>query len=71
MQRPVSRKARRMPTHISVEKGKRKLREWLSSEASSLLRMKPMPVCMKGVLISTPCSLVAVRVREATASSAS
>lgn len=70
MQRPVSRNAMRRPTHMSVEKGDRRLKV-LSSEPTSLRRMKPMPVCMKGVVMSTNCSLTAVRVSEATARSAS
>lgn len=68
--RPAKRKATKMPTHMSVEKGENKLKE-LSSEAMSFRRMKPIPVCMKGVVMSTYCSLAAVRVRGATARSAS
>ena len=70
MQRPVSKNAMRRPTHMSVEKGDKRLKV-LSSEATSLCRIKPMPVCMKGVVMSTNCSLTAVRVSEATARSAS
>lgn len=70
IQRPVSRNAMRTPTHMSVEKGDIRLKV-LSSEARSLRKMKPSPVCMKGVVISTTCSLTAVRVSGATARSAS
>lgn len=70
MHTPVRRNAMRMPTHISVEKGASRLKV-LSSEARSLRRMKPIPVCMKGVVMSTCCSLMAVRVSGATARSAS
>lgn len=70
MQRPVSKNAMRRPTHMSVEKGDSRLKV-LSSEAKSLCRMKPSPVCMKGVVISTNCSLTAVRVSGAKARSAS
>lgn len=70
MQRPVSRKATRTPIHMSVEKGDSRLKV-LCSEVRSLRRMKPSPVCMKGVVISTNCSLVAVTVSGATARSAS
>lgn len=70
MQRPVSRKATRTPIHMSVEKGDSRLKV-LSSEIRSLRRIKPRPVCMKGVLISTKCSLIEVMVSGATAKSAS
>lgn len=70
IQRPVSRNAMRTPTHMLVEKGDIRLKV-LSSEARSLCKMKPSPVCMKGVVISTTCSLTAVRVSGATARSAS
>ncbi|TNN31376.1 hypothetical protein EYF80_058473 [Liparis tanakae] len=66
MQRPVSRKATRTPTHMSVENGASTLKP-LSSEAESVRSRKLMPVCMKGVVMSTAFSLVAVRVSGATA----
>ena len=69
-QMPVSRKATRTPIHISMEKGDRKPR-LSSSWAMSLRRRKLSPVCMKGVVMSTACSLVAVTVSGATARSAS
>lgn len=59
-----------MPTHMLVEKGDSRLKV-LSSEAKSLRKMKPIPVCMKGVVMSTDCSLIAVMVSGATAKSAS
>lgn len=55
---------------MSVEKGDSRLK-LLSSEDRSLRRMKPSPVYMKGVLMSTAISLTAVRVSGATARSAS
>lgn len=70
MQRPVSRNAMRIPTHMSVENGDSRLKVF-SLEAKSLCRMKLIPVCMKGVVMSTTCSLVAVTVSGATARSAS
>ncbi len=70
MQKPVSRNAIRTPIHMLVEKGDSRLKA-LFSEVTSLCRMKPIPVCMKGAVISTYFSLVAVRVSGATARSAS
>lgn len=70
MHRPVSRKAMSRPTHMWVEKGDSRLKV-LSSAVASLCMMKPSPVCMKGVLMSTNCSLTAVSVSGATARSAS
>lgn len=55
---------------MSVEKGDSRLKV-LSSETKSLRRMKLSPVWMKGVVISTNCSLIAVRVSGAKARSAS
>lgn len=56
---------------MSVEKRLRRLRNWESSESRSFLRMKLRPVCMKGLLMSTTISRLAVTVRGATAISAS
>lgn len=70
MAKPVSRKETRMPTHISVVNGESRLKVD-SSLARSLRRMKPSPVCKKGVVMSTYCSLTAVMVRGATDRSAS
>lgn len=69
-QSPVSRKATRTPTHISVENGDSRLKEW-SSESALLRMMKLSPVWMKGVVMSTKRSLTAVTVSGATARSAS
>ncbi|MEQ2205126.1 hypothetical protein XENOCAPTIV_026206 [Xenoophorus captivus] len=70
IQSPVSRKAMRTPTHISVENGNSRLKGW-SSESALLRIMKLSPVWMKGVVMSTKRSLTAVTVSGATARSAS
>lgn len=54
-----------------MENRLRRLRNCESSEAKSFIRMKLRPVCMKGLLMSTAVSRLAVRVRGATAMSAS
>lgn len=69
-QSPVSRKAISTPIHTSVENGDRTLKV-LSSESALLRRIKLIPVWMKGVVMSTTCSLMAVMVSGATARSAS
>lgn len=69
-QNPVTRKAMRKPTHISVENGDSRLKE-MSSGSALLCIMKLSPVWIKGVVMSTKRSLTAVTVSEATARSAS